>query len=255
MRVFAAAFRLQLQIVRSDPSFLMPLATVPIFTVIFLAIVEHAGRDDLTGYALMAPVLIALWGLSLFVSGEIVEDDRWQGVLEAVIAAPASVGATVVARVLAVTTLALFAFVEVWLVARVLFDTPIVVHHPVLFTLTAVATAVAMAGTAVIMAALFVLARSARTFQNSLSWPFYVLGGIFVPVSLLPGWVQPITKIVFLSWSADLLRESLEPSAVSGVAPRLAVVLALGAAGFALGQLLLYRILRRVRADGTLAVV
>ena len=56
------------------------------------------------------------------------------------------------------------------------------------------------------MASLFVLARNAVTFSNSASFPFYVLGGILVPVSLLPHWVRRSSSIVFLSWSADLLR-------------------------------------------------
>ena len=90
MRLFWAAFRLQLQIVRNDPDYVMPLVTVPMFTITFLAIVRHAGREDLTEYALMAPVLIALWALSLLDSGEIVDGDRWSGVLETVVAAPGS---------------------------------------------------------------------------------------------------------------------------------------------------------------------
>jgi hypothetical protein len=62
VRAFAAGFRLQLRVVRSDADYVMPLATIPLFAITFLAIVRHAGRDDLTGYAVMAPVLIALEG-------------------------------------------------------------------------------------------------------------------------------------------------------------------------------------------------
>jgi ABC-2 type transport system permease protein len=251
VRAFSAAFRLQLRLIRSDPDYLMPLVTVPLFTVTFLAVVRHAGRDDLTAYAVMAPVLIALWQLSLLDSGEIIEADRWQGVLEVVIAAPANVATVVLGRVFAVTAVAFLAFIEVWFVARALFGVTIEFHHPGLFLLTLAASGLAMSGTAVIMAALFVLARSARTFQNSLSYPFYVLGGVLVPVSFLPDWLEPLSSVVFLSWSADLLRDSLDPAPVSGAAVRLGMVLALGTGGFVIGRLLLRRILNRVRADGT----
>jgi ABC-2 type transport system permease protein len=252
MRVFGAAVRLQLRIVRSDPDYLMPLVTVPLFAITFLAIVRQAGRDDLTGYALMAPVLIALWQLSLLDSGEVIAEDRWQGVLEAVIAAPANIAVVVVARVLAVSGLSLLAVVEVWLVARLLFGVAIEIHHPLVFVLTLAASVLAMSGTALIMAALFVLARSARTFQNSLSYPFYVLGGVLVPVSFLPDWLEPLSSAVFLSWSADLLRDSLAPGSVSDVPARVTMILALGAAGAAVGGLLLRFILRRVRTTGSL---
>src|SRR5918996_5299855 len=90
MRAFVAGFRLQSRIVLTDPDYLMPLVTVPMFTITFLAIVRHAGREDLTQYALLAPVLIALWALALLDSGEIVDGDRWSGVLETVVAAPGS---------------------------------------------------------------------------------------------------------------------------------------------------------------------
>jgi ABC-2 type transport system permease protein len=104
------------------------------------------------------------------------------------------------------------------------------------------------------MAALFVLARSTRTFQNSLSFPFYVLGGVLAPVSLLPGWLQPLSAAVFLSWAADLLRDSLDAAPVDRAAFRVGIVVLLGAVGFALGQLLLYRILTRLRHRGELAL-
>lgn len=231
----------------------MPLVTIPLFSITFLAIVRHAARDDLTPYALLAPVLIALWQLSLLDSGEVIAEDRWLGVLEAVIAAPASIGLVVVARVLTVTSVSLLAFVEVWLVARLLFGVSIEIHHPLVFVVTLAASVVAMSGTALIMAGLFVLARSARTFQNSLSYPFYVLGGVLVPVSFLPDWLEPLSSGVFLSWSADLLRASLSPGAISDVPTRVTMILALGAAGAAVGGVLLRSILHRVRTTGSLA--
>lgn len=252
MRTFAAAFRFQLQVVAGDPNYLMPLVTVPMFTIVFLAIAEHAGRDDLTAYGVVAPVLIALWTMSLFVSGEIVDSDRWFGALEPAIAAPASFPVVLVARVFAVTAIALLSLPEVWVVARLVFDAPLTVHHPLAFALTLLATTIATSGTAVVMSALFVVARSVRTFQNALTYPFYVLGGVLVPVTFLPGWIQPLAKAVFLSWSSDLLRASLSPAPLHDLALRLGVVLGLGALGFALGSFLVVRMLGSVRASGTL---
>jgi ABC-2 type transport system permease protein len=112
--------------------------------------------------------------------------------------------------------------------------------------------AVAIAGTATAMSAVFVLARTARTFQNTLSYPIFLLSGAFVPVDLLPGWLQPLSRLVFLSWGTDLLRDSISPQAVPSVAARLAVVLGLGAGAFIGGMAMLDKFLDRVRALGTL---
>src|SRR5437867_7733272 len=88
MRTFRAAFGLQARLVLGEPDYLMPLIVVPMFTIVFLAIVQHAGRGDLAQYALLAPVLIALWQLALLDSGEIVAEERWAGTLEPALATP-----------------------------------------------------------------------------------------------------------------------------------------------------------------------
>ena len=63
------------------------------------------------------------------------------------------------------------------------------------------------------MATVFVLARTAMLFTNALGYPFYILGGVLVPVAFLPGWLRPVSRLVFLSWSSDggrLLFEDVE---------------------------------------------
>jgi ABC-2 type transport system permease protein len=102
------------------------------------------------------------------------------------------------------------------------------------------------------MASLFVLARNAVTFSNSASFPFYVLGGILVPVSLLPHWIRPLSSIVFLSWSADLLRAGLRSSPIHDFGYRLGMVGLLGACGLGVGVWAMHVILRRVRGTGEL---
>ena len=143
-------------------------------------------------------------------------------------------------------------FGETWLVARLLFGTKVSIHHPWAFVATVVVTLAAMAGTAVAMSSLFVLARNAVTFSNSASYPFYVLGGILVPVSVLPHWVRPLSSVIFLSWSADLLRAALRPGMVHHLAFRLGMVALLGACGFAVGAWTMRVILLRVRGTGEL---
>ncbi|MDX1450897.1 MAG: ABC transporter permease, partial [Acidimicrobiia bacterium] len=101
------------------------------------------------------------------------------------------------------------------------------------------------------MATVFTAARSARTFQNSLSYPFYVLGGVLVPVEMLPGWVQPLSRGVFLSWSSDLLRDSLAYPPVASLGFRVAVILLLGLVGFGLGWWLMGRVIDRLKRIGT----
>ena len=135
LRALAAAFRVQLHVMRGDATQVQVLVLVPLFTIIFLEIVREAGRHDLTSYAVMAPVLIAMWGLSLSSAGEVIEDDRWQGTLELAVASPTPFALVVLGRVVAVTSVAMFAFVEVWIVAWLVFGVVVDVHHPLAFAI------------------------------------------------------------------------------------------------------------------------
>jgi len=251
MRAFLAGARIQLSFFRVYPDALIPFFTAPMFSVIFQMIFKHAGREDLTGYAAIAPVFIALWWMALFNSGWTITIERWNGTIEMLVAAPASFAAVIFGRISATTLAGVISFGETWLVARA-FGTTIHIEHPWAFLATVVVTLAAMAGTAVALASLFVLARNAVTFSNSASFPFYVLGGILVPVSVLPHWVRPLSTIVFLSCSADLLRAGLRSAPIHNFAFRLGMVALLGACGLWVGVWAMQVILQRVRGTGEL---
>ena len=253
MRSLLAGARLELWIVRASPDTLIPFFTAPLFTIIFLTIVRHGGRQDLQPDALMAPVLMTLWWFALYHGGMLIGGDRWQGMLEWILAAPATLATVLLGRIAFVMALGSIGFFEVWAVGRAVFGVAFPFEHPLALALTLLVTVFAMAGTAVVFAALFVLTRNSYTFANSASFPFYVLGGVFVPIAVLPGWIQPVTKVIFISWSSDLLRASLKPVPVHDFWPRLGMVVLLGAVSFVIGRALLSLVLRRMRVTGELA--
>jgi ABC-2 type transport system permease protein len=253
MHGLIAGFRLELRVVRANPDALIPLVTAPLFAIIFLAIVRQSGRGDLEPDALMAPVLMSLWWIALVQAGSMITSDRWQAVLEPLVASPTSLASVLVGRVTFLMCVGLLSFFEVWLAGWLVFGVSIPFEHPAELALTLVVTAFAMAGTAVAFAALFVMTRNAYTFINSASFPFYVLGGVLVPVAYLPNWIEPVSSVLFLSWSADLLRAALKEPPVDDFWLRLGIVLLLGAITFAIGRAVLFYVLRRMRAKGELA--
>jgi ABC-2 type transport system permease protein len=252
MTAFAAAFRLQLTLLRRAPGELQSLVTVPVYTAIFLSMTLHAGRGDLTAYAVLAPALISMWNMALSIAGDIVTYDRYVGHLELLVAVPPPMALVVAARVAAVTSVSLLACAEAWAVARLGFGVPIVVHHPGYTAAALAVTAFAMSGTAGILSAVFVLTRAARTYQNSLNYPLFLISGVFVPLSLMPQWVQALGRLSFLSWSVDLLRDCLAAPPVRDVAPRCLAVLLLGVAAYVVTRMLFRRVLWRVRFSGSL---
>jgi ABC-2 type transport system permease protein len=255
MRGFLAGIRLQAAMVRAEYDVVLPFFTAPLFTIIFLMIVRHSGRHDLQPDALMAPVLMTMWWLALFQGGNFVTADRWQGVLEWALATPVGLPTVLLGRIGGIMVFSLVGFFEVWGIGELVFGVGIPFEHPLELALTLLATVFAMSGTAVAFAALFVLTRNAITFMNSASFPFYVLGGVFVPIAILPGWIQPISSVIFMSWSADLLRASLKPEHIHDFWGRLAMVMLLGAISFVVGRAFLNVVLRRMRVTGELVTV
>jgi ABC-2 type transport system permease protein len=181
-----------------------------------------------------------------------VQSDRWAETVELHVAAPTGYPVVVFGRILTTAVIGLLSFVEVWLVGRFLLRANVTVHHPGVLVATLLATAFAMAATALFLSGLVVYLRSAFTLTNSITYPFYVLGGILVPVALLPEWVRPLSRAVFLSWSADLLRDSLVVAPVPQVWGRVAMIVGLGLVSFGLAARLMRRILSRVRDTGEL---
>ena len=84
-----------------------------------------------------------------------------------------------------------------------------------------------------------------------LEYPVWLVGGFLVPISLLPGWVRPISWVLAPTWGVDAIREA----ALGGnAAPEIALCLALGAAYVTAGALVLETALRAARKDGSLAL-
>ncbi|WP_327350793.1 ABC transporter permease [Streptomyces sp. NBC_01304] len=254
MSLLLAAGKFQGRLVLTHRDYLIDLVRTPLLAAVFLLLIRHNDRPELLAYALLAPVLMGVWSMAMLISGEVVDNDRWLGTLELQIAAPVDFVRLVFSRVWVTTLISLLTVVEVAAVSVLAFDTVPEVPHPWVFVVALLATAAATAGAACLMAALFVATRTARTFQNSLSYPILLLGGVFTPLDRLPEWTHPPGRLIYLSWSSDLLRDALAADPVQSVGWRLAAVLGLGFLAALGGRLLLGRVVRLVRENGTVGL-
>ena len=234
---------------------LMPLVTMPLFTLVFMAVFVHSGRSDLLGYALVAPLLMTVVQMGLFVASELITRERNGQTLELLVATPAPFFLVLTSRIAVSSLLGLLGFVESWVIARAVFDVSVPIHHVSLFVATLLLTALATTGTALITAALFCFSRSARTLQSSLAFPLFLIAGVLVPVTFLPEWVQPVSRIIFLYWSAELLRDAMQPASPEDVLLRLTAIAALGLGAGAVGASLVHRMLQHLRREGTLGLI
>ncbi len=68
VRIIAAAITVQVQQTRRDIEDLLPLLTMPLFTLIFMAILDFLGRKDLSSFAIVAPLLLTIGQMGIFVA-------------------------------------------------------------------------------------------------------------------------------------------------------------------------------------------
>jgi ABC-2 type transport system permease protein len=251
MRAFRAGLSLQAALLWRSPGDLHVLATVPLYTLILLAMTDASHQAGLAPNAIIAPTLMALWTMALFTAGDLIDRDRQDGTLEPTVAAPAPLAQVITGRICAVTAASLIAFAEAWVVG-LCFGVHLTVHHPLTLVVGILTTSLTTACTAALIATLLVLTRGGRPYQNSLSFPFYLLSGIVVPIEVLPHWVHPISRIIYLSWSADLLRSAFRPEEPRQLPMQLMALALLAAAGLACASVLMRRVLDRVRILGTL---
>jgi len=254
LRSFLGSLRMQLLLTRRTPPNLTPIISFPFTTFVFMAVVDRFGRPDLAGYALVAPLLLAVGSMAILVAGQTIADERDGQTLELLVATPAPFFSIVFARVVVITTLSLFGIVESWLIIRFVFGVEITLYHPGIFVATMLLTALAAAGTALISASLSCVSRTGRTFQNSVMYPIFLVSGILVPVSLLPGWLEPFSRIVFLYWSANLLRDSLQAASPDDVLPRVGALILTGVATALIGGWLIQRMLGYLKREGRLSL-
>ncbi len=255
IRAVAGAMRGQFSMSRRTFQDLLPTVTHPSFALILMAVFAHARREDLASYALVAPFLMSVATTAVFVASEVLTRERDFQTLELSVASPASFPAVLFTRIMVITLISLVGIVESWLIIRFVFGATVTIHHPEVFVATMLVTAFASGGTALIPAALFCFAQAARTYQNSILYPVLLVSGVLVPVAVLPDWLEPVSRLVYLYWSADLLRDSMQTATPEGVLWGLGIMAILGAGSAFIGGALIIRMLNYLRQEGRLGIL
>ena len=255
VRPVTGSIRAQFNMSRRSIDDLMPAITSPTLTLVLMAVFVYVGRRDLATYSLVAPLLISVGGMAIFVASELMAREQYSQTLELSVTCPAPFPLVLFSRISVITSLSLIAIAESWLILRFVFGANLTIHHPWVFVAATLLTVFASAGTALITAALFCFARTARTYQNSVMYPVYLLSGMLVPVTVFPDWLEPVSRIVFLYWSANLFRDSMQPAAPEGVLAGLGVIAALGIGSAFVGSVLMVRMLNYLRREGRLGVL
>jgi ABC-2 type transport system permease protein len=104
-----------------------------------------------------------------------------------------------------------------------------------------------------VLASTFVLYRQANAFSNLLEYPIWLVTGLLVPVSLLPGFVEPISWVLAPTWGVEAVRTAAGVEE-GGAGFPIAMCLLLSAIYLAIGFVTMANFERLARQRATLSL-
>jgi ABC-2 type transport system permease protein len=222
-----------------------------IFASIAFFMWRAGAREGTLLYVALGAGLMGMWSSTLFGSGGAIQWQRWQGTLEILVAAPPRFLLTILPLTMATASIGLYAIVATLGWGRLLFGVPLEFEHPLLFALALPATVLGLGLLGLVMASTFVLYRHATAFSNLLEYPIWLVTGLLVPVSMLPGFVEPLSWVLAPTWGVQAVRES----ALGGEPlPAIGMCLLLSAVYLVLGAITMGNFERLARQRATLSL-
>jgi len=149
--------------------------------------------------------LSGLWTGLVFVSGNSITAERWQGTLETLVGVPMPFEVIVFGKNLANVLLSLIAMIGAYLLAALLFGYTLSTDQPLLFFISLLLSVFGFISFGLTISPLFVMYRSVQQWQNTMEYPVFILAGFLFPVLLLPNWTIPLSYILPPYWAARAL--------------------------------------------------
>jgi ABC-2 type transport system permease protein len=233
--------------------FLLTSAVQPVIFATMAFLMFRAGsREGTLLYVSLGSGLMGIWSSTLFGSGGAIQWQRWQGTLEVAIAAPTPFVLVLIPMTLATATIGLYSMCATLLWGKIFFHVPFHIAHPGLFALAIPATILGLGMLGLVLASTFVLYRNANAMSNLLEYPVWLVTGLLTSISLLPGWVHPISWVLAPTWGVRAVREA----AIGGHPLRaIGMCVALAAVYFVIGTYFIRYFERLARERATLSLV
>jgi ABC-2 type transport system permease protein len=228
-------------------SFIQPV----IFASIAFYMFRAGGRAPTLLYAALGAGLMGIWSSTLFGSGGAIQWQRWQGTLELIVVVPPPLLQVLLPLTIATSAIGLYSVVATLVWGMVFFGMPLQLLHPFMFAISLIATVVGLGLLGLVLASTFVLYRNANALSNLLEYPVWLVTGVLVPLSLLPGWTHVIGWALAPTWGIRALR-----TAALGGNPLVGIGMSvvLSCIYLAIGSLCLRHFERLARERGTLAL-
>ncbi len=253
LRLVAVGWGFQLKL-RSRSAFDGALSVVwPLFfaTTAYFLVRAGDGAQTLTYTAVGSPVM-GVWSAVTTVSASSLQQERRQGTLELLVAAPAPFPVLVAPLALAQATIGGYSLVSTLLWARWVFGISIPLGSPLVLLGALPLTVVSVGLFGFLLSIVAVRYRSAWALGNAVEYPVWLVAGFLVPLTVLPGWVHPVSWLLAPTWAVEALRAA--SSGGAGAWADVGMCALLSGAYAVIGTLLAARVLDSARRRATLAL-
>ncbi|MEV6199678.1 ABC transporter permease [Streptomyces sp. NPDC051771] len=196
--------------------------------------------------------VLALWSCAIWQTGLILREELRHGTLPGILTRPTGLGTVLAGKTIGTAVRCALLIVVTIGTVGLLVGTPLRIERPVAFVLAAVATFGSALVLGMLLSCLFLLTPAAMRIAEALVYPMSLLGGMIVPVDMLPVWLRHVPDVVSLRWATELLT-----AAATGRPQSMAAwgLLCATTAGYALlARWSFGTVLLRARERGTLAL-
>ena len=252
VRVFWTGFVLHFKQLSASP-FMLGTAAVWPLVYATLAFLMFRATDQAPSllYAALGAAVMGIWSTTATSAGGAIQQQRWWGVLELLVAAPARLILVLAPITVAIAGLGVYSIASTLLWGRLLFGIPVHIEHPALFVISVPAAVLSIGLLGLMLASTLILYRAANAFSQALEYPVWTITGMLIPLSLLPVWIHPLSWVLAPTWGMRAVRHS----ALGGnVGVPLLVCAALSVLYVGISMLLLHHFERLARDRATLSL-
>ncbi len=224
----------------------------PMFFATTAFLMFRVGHDPHTLlYASLGASVMGIWSATSTSASGAIQQERWLGTLELLVAAPANFALVMLPLTVAMSTIGLYSMIATLAWGHFVFGVSVHVAHPLVFVLAVPTTIASIGAAGFLLSVAVVRYRTAWALGNALEYPVWLVCGFLVPLSLLPVWVRPISWALAPTWGVSAIRES---AAGGSPLPDLLVCAAIGGTYVALGFALVEVLLQAARRTASLSL-
>jgi ABC-2 type transport system permease protein len=252
IRLFAVGWLFHVkQLSRSSFDCFLAICWPLFFATVAFFMFRSGGDPEALVYASLGAAVMGIWTATSVSAGSALQRERWFGTLELLVAAPAHFSLVLLPLAFATSAIGVYCMATTFLWGRVLFGIDLPMEHPFLFAAAIPATLFGIGALGFLIAVAFARYRSAWALGSLTEYPIWLICGFLVPLTLLPGWVHPISWALAPTWGMRAVRES---STGGSPLPDLVMSIGLGAAYVAIGIVLTESVLRAARVKASLSL-